>query len=304
MKKTLVALVLVLSILLAGCNSGNDNNSGANSGVFIGGTEGLKAVFEPIGVLEDGVFTIYDTEDFPLEILLTNKGEEPVPAGKVTLRLLGPAQGDFQNIPQWTVNNKEAIEKVSEFDPQGGEEIVSFTPSVLAKYTQPVTSFTDINWNVEYAYDYKTHVIINDVCFKEDLSDNKICEVQQSKTFALSGAPIAITAVEEDAAGKGIIVLRIKLQNVGTGDSTLLGEDFDARFEQVGYEIDEPERWECKSGGRENVARFVDNQAEVVCKLKQPLQEGDLFTKVVTFTAKYKYRELAQEKLRIKESVN
>ena len=157
---------------------------------------------------------------------------------------------------------------------------------------------------MEYAYDYKTHVIINDVCFKEDLSDNKICEVQQSKTFALSGAPIAVTAVEEDSAGKGVIVLRIKLQNVGTGDSTLVGEDFDARFDQVGYEIDEPERWECKSGGRENVARFVDNLAEVVCKLKQPLQEGDLFTKVVTFTAKYKYRELAQEKLRIKESVN
>src|SRR3989338_6125924 len=100
MKKTLVALVLVLSLIVVGCGSGTDTDTGANTGVFIGGTEGLKAVFEPIGVLEDGVFTIYDTEDFPLEILLTNKGEEPVPAGKVTLRLLGPAQGDFQNIPQ------------------------------------------------------------------------------------------------------------------------------------------------------------------------------------------------------------
>jgi hypothetical protein len=304
MKKILLTSILILGLFIVGCSSGTDTTTAGQQGVFIGGTEGLVATFEPIGVEENGVQTVYDTENFPLEILLKNKGEENVEIGKVSLRLLGPPETDFQNIPSWKISNKKMIEKVSEFNPEGGEEVTSFTSSNLAKYTRDITSFTDINWNVEYAYDYKTHVIINDVCFKGDISDNRICEVKGSKTFALSGAPIAVTSVQEETGGKGIVVLKIGLSNIGLGDSTIIGQEYDTRFSQVGYTIDEPHLWECKSGGREGTARFVDGKAEVICKLKKALKEDDLFTKVVTFTINYNYRELVTEKLRIKESIS
>ena len=44
--------------------------------------------------------------------------------------------------------------------------------------------------------------------------------------------------------------------------------------------------------------------AEIVCKLKEPLQENDLFTKQLTLTLDYTYRDLVQETLRIRESAS
>ncbi len=294
--------LLAAALLLSGCGGGQ--TQAPQGGVFIGGTQGVVASFEPIGVKENEIYTIYDTEAFPLEILLKNKGEEPIQAGKAELRLIGPPQSDFRNIPSWTVTNAAVIDKLSEFNPEGGEEIVKFTPNQLALYQGKVVGSLPITWNLEYTYDYKTRLIVNDVCFKGDVKDEeKVCNVKEAKTFSLSGAPIAVTTVQEDTAGKGIIMLQVTIKNIGGGDATVPGEEFDTRFSQVSYQIDEPNLWECKSGGRENMARFVGDTAQVNCKLKSPLAETDIYTKTVSLDINYQYKELIQEKMLIKESV-
>lgn len=300
-KKFLFCVVVVASLLLLSCSG--DKKQSQQTGIFLGGTEGLAASFEPFGIKEGDVLTMYDTEDFPLEVVLKNKGEEVVAPGKAKLRLLGPAQTDFENIPSWELTNSQAIDKKTEFNPEGGEAIVSFTPGALARYLREVTSFVDITWNVEYAYDYKTHVIVNDVCFKGDITDTRVCEAKGAKSFAVSGAPIQVKAITQDTGGKGIPLLKFQVENVGGGDATLVGAEFDNRFHQIGYVIDEPTKWECKSGGRENQARFVGNTAEIICKLREPLAENELYTSTLRFTLEYQYQQLATEKLRIKESV-
>ncbi len=301
MKKTFTFLTLLVSIvLLTSCGEGQQQTT--TGGVFIGGTEGIVATFEPFSIKEDNLYTIFDTEDFPLEVILKNKGEETVAPGKVTLKLLGPAREDFQNIPQWQVQNREEILKISEFNPSGGEEVVSFTPATNARYTALVTGFTDLTWNMEYMYDYKTHLIMNDVCFKGDFTDPKVCGVKGDKTVSVSGAPVIVTTVSQDTAGRGIILLKIGIKNAGTGQATFVGQDFDERFSQVKFAIDEPARWECKSGGRQNEARLVDGEAEIICRLKTAVPESDVYTRSVRLTLDYKYKELILEKLRIKES--
>ncbi len=290
----------IMSLVLIGCSGGEQQ--GTTKGAFIGGTQGITAVFEPLSVKEDNVYTVFDSEDFSLDVDVRNVGEETVAAGDVTLRLLGPPRDAFQNIPQWELKNKQQIEKISEFNPQGGEEVVSFTPNARAKYITPVTGFTDITWNLEYEYTYKTYVIASEVCFKGDLTDPKVCTVQEPKQFAVSGAPITVTAVEEDSAGKGVMLLKFTVKNAGLGKATVIGKEFDSRFDQIAYTIDEPQKWECKSGGRENEARLVEGQADVVCRLKTALAEEDVFVKQVKLTLSYVYKELVQE-LRVKESV-
>ena len=299
-KSVLFILMLIASLLVLSCSSNQKRTQ--QTGIFLGGTEGLAVTFEPFGVQENNIFTIYDSEDFPLAVMIKNKGEEVVPIGKAKFKLLGPAQADFQNIPSWELTNAQPIEKKTEFNTEGGEATVTFTPTAFARYTPEVTSFTDLTWNVEYAYDYKTHVIVNEVCFKGDITDPRVCEAKGAKTFAVSGAPIQVKAVTQDTGGKGIPLLKFQVENVGGGDATVVGAEFDNRFQQIGYTIDDPTKWECKSGGRENQARFVGNTAEIICKLKEPLTEDQLYVSTVRFNLEYQYKQLATEKLRIKES--
>ncbi len=304
MKYKFLLPLLALGLFVVACENAQQQQT---TGAFLGGTTGLTASFEPLGTkeAESGLYTIFDSEGFPIEIALRNKGEEDIPVGKVMLKLLGPSRDEFQNIvpANWETNNRQQIDKISEFNPLGGEEIVSFTPSPnRAKFGGKITTFRDIVWNLEYWYDYKTHLIMNDVCFKGDPKDEKVCTITEPKTFSVSGAPITVASVSEDQAGKGIIMVKVAVQNVGTGKATIPGMEFDQRFDQVSYTVDEPTKWECKSSGRENEARLVDGKADIICRLKRPLIAEDLYTKTVGLTLSYTYKELVQEKLRIKES--
>lgn len=301
MKRTLLfpIIVIVSFLFIIGCSG---KQATQNKGAFLGGTTGVVASFEPLSIEENGIYTIFDSDDFPLEVVLNNKGEETLGKGKATLRLLGPPQTAFGNIPAWQIKNAEEIEKISEFNPEGGEEILSFAPLQRAKYKEKVTGFTDVNWNLEYWYDYKTHFIINDVCFKGDVTDPKVCVIKEGKSFSVSGAPVTVTGVSEDSGGKGIILVKIDIQNAGQGKATLTGQEFDRRFDQVHYTIQEPEKWKCTSSGRENEARLIDGKAQIICRLKDPLKDEELYTKQVTLTFDYTYKDLLQTKLRIKES--
>ncbi|MBT4445703.1 hypothetical protein HOA92_01900 [archaeon] len=301
-KSIVIISILAFSLFLASCSGGSGEADTTSPGAFFGGSEGIEVTFEPLSIMEEGMYTIYDTEDFPLEMIVSNKGEHSVESGDVRLELLGPAQADFSNIASWTKSNAETIEEISEFNPDGDEEVISFTPNSYATYNADIIGYQDITWFVDFDYDYKTYLIVNDICFKGDSSDDRVCEVSEGKTYSVSGAPISITSVEQDTGGKGIMLLKIGISNLGTGDATIVGEDFDDRFSQVAYTIEDSLEWNCKSGGRENEARMVDGTAEIICQLSEALNEDDLYTKSVSLTFDYTYRDIVSENLRVKES--
>jgi hypothetical protein len=96
------------------------------------------------------------------------------------------------------------------------------------------------------------------------------------------------------------MALKILIKNGGTGKVAMPGKDFGTRNE-LAYTIDD-NAWECKSGGRVGEARLIEGSAEILCKLKDPLAADTLATKQVTIELEYKYRDLIQESLAIKES--
>ena len=294
MKKIILLVLLSAMLLLVGCG---ETEQQVTTGVFVGGTQGITVQFEPFGVEEDGTYSIYDEETFPIEITLNNKGEYELQKGDVSVELKGPSL-DFSGIPALTKTNEGIVDMVSELIPTGGEETITF--STDAKYSQTVNNFIDREWFANFEYKYKTYLIIPEVCLKEDLKDDRVCEVEGTKTFFVSGAPISISAVEESTAGKGVMALKITVNNVGGGEVTKLGEDFGVQ-EKIAYSIDSTE-WECKQGGKLNEARLIDGTASIICKLKNALPEGTLATKQIQLTFDYKYRDIIQEKLRIKES--
>src|SRR3989338_8255365 len=99
-------LTLLASLLLISCSN---NNQQSSEGAFIGGTQGITAEFEPLGVEEEGKFTIYDTEAFSLELTLHNKGEYQLLPGDVTVKLLGPSPEEFTGIPSFELKNTGTI---------------------------------------------------------------------------------------------------------------------------------------------------------------------------------------------------
>jgi hypothetical protein len=301
-KEWLFVALMALPLILAACDKDSDLPTGDS--VFEGGTQGLTARFEPFGVEENGIFTIFDTEKFPIEIVLENRGEEDILPGEAEITLKGINTNDFTGISGKKLPNSELIEGISEFNTEGDEEIVDFTPGEGAKYKFDVTGFFQPDIFATFDYNYKTHLIIPKVCFKEDLQDNSVCDVQGSKKFFVSAAPITVEKVEQDVAGRGIVVLIITTKNVGGGKVTLPNAQFDSRFDQLSFTIEtNPQDWDCRSAGRTNEARLINGKAVVTCKLNQQLEEDELFTKQIELTFNYRYRSVIEESVRIKESL-
>ena len=299
MRKIIILTILITSLfLITACE---DTQEQETEGAFIGGTQGVTVEFEPFGVEDEGVFSIFDTEAYPIEVTLRNKGEYDLQVGDAVVSLLGPAPTEFAGIASRELKNLQVIDKISELVPDGGEETISFATD--AKYSGLVRGVIDRDWLANIEYRYQTYLIIPEVCLKEDLRDDRVCVVKEDKTFFVSGAPITVTSVAEDTSGKAIMALKIKVKNVGGGDKvTKVGSEFGTR-DQFSYSIDDP-AWECKSGGRVNEAQLREGEAEIICKLINPLQSGDLFTKQVTLTLDYAYRAVVRETIRIKESVS
>ena len=97
MKRFLFGLV-ILSLLLTAC--GSQQQQTQKGGAFIGGTSGLIASFEPISPKEGNLYTIFDTEDFSLDIKLKNKGEEMYLLAKRQFMYLVRNQNYFKIFPR------------------------------------------------------------------------------------------------------------------------------------------------------------------------------------------------------------
>src|SRR3989338_2664771 len=97
--KKIILMILLVSILslVAACTSETAPTSG---GAYLGGTQGIVGEFEQFGVDN----SIYDTETFPLEVILRNKGEYEIQPNEVAVELKGPSL-DFNGIPALTLKN-------------------------------------------------------------------------------------------------------------------------------------------------------------------------------------------------------
>lgn len=300
MRKILVLFTLMVSLfLLVSCGTDTSTQTD-NTGAFVGGTQGVVGNFEDFGVIENGMSSVFDSEDFPIEVTLKNKGEYKIKAGEITVRLLGPAREEFTGISSWDLSNKGELEIISDLLPLGGEESISFATG--AKYVKPVSGVLERSWYASVESKYQTSLVIPEVCLKEDITDTRVCEVKGTKKFSVSGAPITVTSVEEETAGQGIMALRIKISNVGSGDVAKIGDTFDTNYQRLTYTVDDT-AWECKSGGKVGEARLMSNTAELLCRTKEPLAKETIATKQLRLTFDYLYRNQIEKKIAFKQSV-
>jgi hypothetical protein len=298
MKKMIMVLLVLASVfLLVSC--GEQQQQTQTKGAFIGGTQGVVGDFSDFGVLESGVSSVFDSETFPVEIVIKNKGEYDIQSGDVNVKLIGLSKDEFSGIPAWEMKNSGVVDKVTELLPEGGEETVTFATD--AQYVKPVSGVLDRTWFASLEYKYQTYLVIPEVCLKEDLTDKRICEVSEMKSFSVSGAPITVSSVKEQTAGKGLLALHITVRNVGGGKVAKPSDSFGLQ-EKIAYSIDD-EDWVCISSGKTNEAKLSNGETTILCKLKQALEADTLATKQVRLTFDYQYQSQIQKDINIKESI-
>jgi len=304
--KIIFVLSAVILLVLTGCGE-KEGVVSAPETPYIGGEKGIVAGFEEMGIYNEktNTYEIYEGETFPIEITLKNKGEYDIEVREVTATLIGINLNDFSGIvSNGVLNNTGEIEKVSEDNEDGGEETLDFTSGAEdAEYLINLTgSSYDVSVFARIVYHYKTFAAVPKVCFKEDLTDESVCDVVEMKDVYSSAAPLQVKSAEEKKAGAGKIAVEFSIENVGSGQVALPGQAFDDRYDQLSFSVNEPANWECKSGGRENTARLdADGKAKILCRLKNVLAEDTLYTKELDLTLDYDYKELIHQQIRIKE---
>lgn len=303
--KIILILLVLLAVLLSGCKEGEVQE--VSKSPYLEGTKGIVAEFMDMGIFNDEtkINEIYEDETFPIEVIIKNKGENEINPGDITVTLKGIYLGSFSGIvPQGELINKETIDMISEINEDGGEEIMDFTPGTDdAKYTTAFSGTSvDLDLFAEIVFKYKTEATAKKICFKEDLQDDSICEVSESKDVFSSGAPIKVNHAKESTAGSAKIAVEFEVENVGGGDVAIIGESFDTRYNKFAFTSSSDSKWECRAAGKLNEGRFDSaGKAKISCKLKEAMPEDTLYTEDLSLTLQYKYRYLIQESVRIKK---
>lgn len=309
MKKIgILFLIVSIAIFLVGCEGGGETQTGSP---YIGGSQGVVANFEPMGIVEEGVNTVWTGEQFPVHVTIKNKGEESIPVSKLAVSLKGVDTTLF-GINTISKNNTVALDGITEFNKLGGEETLRFTDAAKVLTPALTTPYYDADFYANVDYDYKTYAAVPKVCFKQNLRDETICEVSGSKEVYSSGAPIKVASVRQDPAGTDTVALTFDIENVGGGKVKKISDTaFDPRYDKIGFSFSEtapatspdPNKvyWTCTSAGSTGEARLVDGKTSIRCK-SGTLPTNTLYTKQVTLTLEYTYRSVIQQTLRVKKA--
>ncbi len=308
--KLTIAISVILGLILltaAQCSANSPKAKESSPAPFFGGTKGIEAellIENMVSDVSSSIVEVWDEDSFPVQVLLTNKGEQEVNAHEVKLEIKGISPNDFTGI-SFVKDNAEKLEPVSEMLPEGGMEYVDFGN---AHYNNMVGTFYDATFFVFFTYPYKTAIHIPKVCYKYDIKDTTVCTVNGPKQAFASGGPFAVGTVQERYAGKGKIMLEIPIKNVQKGRAKAFSsDDFKANYDEVRFQMSDPD-WECTSRGSPNIARISHPQGapstdEVVIRcINDNLEAGALYPKGITLYLDYYYKDWVEKTVRIKKT--
>ena len=290
-----IILIFALSFTV-GCDERHDSPV---TSPYYGGINGLEAEFEDIGRVSDTGerISVWEDDDIPISVILRNRGEYTIPAHSVDMRIRGIAQSDFSGI-SFQKDNPEEIDKVTEYLPEGGQLYIDFGN---ARYNYLEGTHYDANFFMEYTYPYETYINIPRVCYKANIRDDSVCTVDSTKQAFASGGPIQVRTVQQRYIGRGKIMLEIPIENVGGGHAKAHENDeFDPNRDEVYFRINDAD-WDCQSpgGASSNIARISSGGETKIRCINDNLEADALYTKSVTLTLEYHYKDRISQTVRI-----
>ncbi len=303
MRKTILILTIIAFLFVVGCTDSGSTTS-ANPPTFYGGSQGIIAEFGQMGMEMDGTETVWVGTEFPVEVTVKNKGEENIDVQDLSITIQG-IDTDLFNMGNSLQQNTIVLEKISELNDRGGEETIPFGTASLNEIS---SLFYDADFFASVVYQYKTQAAVPKVCFKEDYQDESVCELDEIKQVYSSGAPIVVTSATQKPSGTKRIAVQFEVENVGGGDVTTVEGDFSNLYDKINFALTEGSTEDipfvCTSAANVDTARFDSNGlTTIICKSAE-LPEGTLYTKQLTLELSYKYKNLIQRTVRIRNEPN
>ncbi|MBT4716588.1 hypothetical protein HOB85_01315 [Candidatus Woesearchaeota archaeon] len=312
MKRILIALMAFALVFVSGCGGGEVSTL---SSPYYGGSQGIIASFEPVGGTSQASTTnaVFEGEIFPVDIQVLNKGEYTLEAGELIASIKGINLAEFGSALNGEVSNPMIIERVSEFLPEGGTEFLNFGEAAM---TNVPGTFYEANFFAEIDYHYQTHIALPQVCFKEDLRDERICDATQPALPVFSsGAPIIATKASQKPAGQGRVMVEVEIANVGTGKARVDSvTDVDPRYDEVTFQLvqtaGDQVTWECTSRGSGAIApgqpataRLSQGAVYIRCR-SSPLPDKALYTSQMDLILDYWYQDIIGQTITVNSDVD
>ncbi len=230
MKKVLVILV-ILSLLFMGAKCGGKKKE-VGPKPFFGGIEGIIASFGENAPLSE----FQRATDIPVRVVLKNKGEYSIPAGKIKVKLSGVnlANYNLQNAANYKASQRE-LKGVSQLNPEGDELEINF--GNLNYKPQISGNFIQETLKAKICYEYQTSTEIP-ICIQPELATETVCSIAEEKVKegTVSGSPLQVTSVTEETVGGDVVKFNIVIENKGSGtvySPTVTCEDLENTYKET-----------------------------------------------------------------------
>lgn len=206
-------LFLAALMAFAGCSSGTDAKSnGASLAAFSGGTSGLVLTFSdnapPAKILDNG------KQPFNVFVLVENKGEYDIAQGQANVVISGISPQEYNLLEtSKPVSPLNGVTKKGTQTIAGKKTQISFT--ALKYLSDIVSGTTSATLYANVCYTYKTYAVA-EMCVSENPgavidTKAKVCDVDGTKKFSSSGAPVQIQNVKQTSQGEGSIELQFDI---------------------------------------------------------------------------------------------
>jgi len=314
--KAILATLLLVSVLISGCGGvrrGTDRPSpvyDAHSG-----TQGLEMRLVPNYPPARVYYSLYnppnqDGYQNPITVMaeLWNRGAYDIEYGQVYL------SGFDSSIIQFAEGNVYSfapLEGKTSFNPEGGYTTVEFKGNVPAGALPEGMDHYLAKMVLQSCYEYQTEanpLVCVDPQPYSTIQD-KACTAQTSTmgkgAGGGQGAPIAVTAVEEEATAN-MLYFRIRISNSGGGIALSPGSlpncpfhleyndlnriEYDVRLGGMGAGAGAPVKCEPSEEGG-NVVRLIDGHATVYCTFNMPTGEYSAYETPLQITLRYGYKK-------------
>jgi hypothetical protein len=202
--KTLIIMVLILSLSLASCSVYNEYYGHADVDEYWRyGTEGVEVSF-----LNEN-FVFYDGEYMQLQIMMQNKGAYDDPQGKVVLSGYDP---NIIKITQGDIPLPDEFYGKNAYNDEGSVYFVEIQENNVLDLSLGDTYEATMQASV--CYTYQT-VATPTVCLLYDPEDEYLCD-QDSVYMASQGGPMAVTSVDTTYL-QDQVRFSVTIENVGDG---------------------------------------------------------------------------------------